>query len=72
MRYIIENYLIDVYQEEAKQVSQEQKEILSKKLKRLFLLTDGEVDSPGLVIELAKKNADKVKIHSFGIGIESG
>jgi len=35
------------------------------------LLTDGEIDSPRQVIELASKNADKVKIHSFGIGTES-
>ena len=35
------------------------------------MLTDGEVDSPGLVIQLAKKNADKVKIHSFGVGTET-
>jgi hypothetical protein len=34
------------------------------------LLTDGEVDSPELVIELARENADKVKIHSFGIGTD--
>jgi hypothetical protein len=40
-------------------------------MKRLFLLTDGEVDSPGLVIELARKNAEKVKIHSFGVETES-
>jgi hypothetical protein len=35
------------------------------------LLTDGEVDSPSLVIQLAKQNADKVKIHSFGVGTET-
>jgi hypothetical protein len=44
---------------------------LSKKLKRLFLLTDGEVDSPHKVIELAKKHAEKVKIHSFGVDTQS-
>jgi hypothetical protein len=32
------------------------------------LLTDGEVDNPDSVIELARKSADTVKIHSFGVG----
>ena len=36
--------------------------------KRMFLLTDGEVNNPDKVIQLAKENADSVKIHSFGIG----
>ena len=32
------------------------------------MLTDGEVDNPDQVIELARKSADTVKIHSFGVG----
>ena len=44
------------------------KETLSKKKKRLFMLTDGEVENPEKVIELARTNADSVKIHSFGVG----
>jgi hypothetical protein len=35
------------------------------------LLTDGEVDHPDQVIELARENAEKVKIHAFGVGTES-
>jgi hypothetical protein len=38
------------------------------KNKKVFLLTDGAVSNPEKVIELAKKNADRVRIHSFGVG----
>ncbi len=41
---------------------------MSKKAKRLFLLTDGEVTSPNKVVELTLKNAKKIKVHTFGIG----
>ena len=34
----------------------------------IFLLTDGEVDSPQSVIQLIKKNATNARCHSFGIG----
>ena len=34
----------------------------------MFLLTDGEVDNPDKVIQLARENSESVKIHSFGIG----
>ena len=41
-----------------------------RSVKKIFLLTDGEVDSPDKVIGLAKKAADKenCRIHTFGIG----
>ncbi len=32
------------------------------------MLTDGDVGNPEMVIELARNNADSVKIHSFGVG----
>jgi hypothetical protein len=32
------------------------------------MLTDGEVENPEKVIKLARDNADRVKIHSFGVG----
>ena len=32
------------------------------------MLTDGEVENPNQVIELARKNSKTVKVHSFGIG----
>ena len=34
----------------------------------IFLITDGEVDSPQSVIQLIKKNATNARCHSFGIG----
>ena len=34
----------------------------------VFLITDGEVDSPQAVIQLIKKNAGNARCHSFGIG----
>ncbi len=40
----------------------------SKLNKRIFLLTDGSVSQPDKVIELAKKGADKARVHSFGVG----
>lgn len=38
--------------------------------KRIFLLTDGEVDSPEKVISLIKKNCNNSgdKVFSFGVG----
>ena len=56
MNYLINKYLQGYHPSDIK---------ISKKL---FLLTDGEVDNPEMVIDLASKNADNVKIHSFGIG----
>ncbi len=34
----------------------------------IFLLTDGEVDSPGAVVALIRRNASRARCHSFGIG----
>lgn len=34
----------------------------------IFLITDGEVDSPQAVIELIKKNAENARCYLFGIG----
>ena len=34
----------------------------------IFLITDGEVDSPQQVIQIIKKNARSARCHSFGIG----
>lgn len=41
-----------------------------KSVKKVFLLTDGEVSSPDKVVELAKKAADSsnCRIHTFGVG----
>jgi hypothetical protein len=41
-----------------------------KSVKKIFLLTDGEVSSPDKVVQLAKKAADQqdCKFHTFGIG----
>lgn len=36
--------------------------------KRIFLLTDGEVNDPKSVIGLAKIYCDEARIHTFGIG----
>ena len=69
MKFIIENYLNNQW-EEAKLITLKDKERLSIKLKRLFLLTDGEVVYPKKVVELAKNNTEKIKIHTFGIGKE--
>jgi hypothetical protein len=34
----------------------------------VFLLTDGEVDSPSIVVDLIKENRGNSRVHSFGIG----
>lgn len=36
--------------------------------KRVFLLTDGSVSNPQIVIEKAKEHSSKVRVFSFGIG----
>jgi hypothetical protein len=36
--------------------------------KKVFLLTDGSVSKPELVIELVKKYNEVIKVHTFGIG----
>ena len=36
--------------------------------KRIFLLTDGQVDNTSKIIEFAKNNNKITKIHTFGIG----
>ena len=38
--------------------------------KKIFLLTDGEVDNPEQVIDLARINQDKARVHSFGVGAD--
>ena len=51
-------------------VIQKMATIGERSVKKLFLLTDGEVSSPDRVIELARTaaNKDNCKIHTFGIG----
>ena len=46
----------------------DQKKNLDQLQKRIFILTDGEVDNPDQVIQLARVNADRIKIHTFGLG----
>ena len=41
---------------------------LIEKNKKVFMLTDGEVSDPDKVIQLAKQNNNKVRVHSFGVG----
>ena len=36
--------------------------------KRIFLLTDGQVDNPSAVISQARALNDNIRIHTFGIG----
>ena len=41
---------------------------IGKRNKRIFLLTDGEVNNAPQIIEYAKNNNKITKIHTFGIG----
>lgn len=43
---------------------------MSKKQKRIFLLTDGAFDNAGKIIGVAKKKCQTVKIHTFDLGAE--
>lgn len=36
--------------------------------KRIFLLTDGEVDNVKKIVNFVKKNNNNVRVHTFGIG----
>ncbi len=36
--------------------------------RHIFLLTDGDIDDPKLVINLIKKNAVNNRVHSIGVG----
>lgn len=38
------------------------------RFKRIFLLTDGEVDNVGKIVNVVKKNNNKARVHTFGIG----
>jgi hypothetical protein len=40
----------------------------SKRQKRVFLLTDGEVDNKEAIFEYVRNNSDEMRIHTFGIG----
>ena len=55
MEFLINKYLIKFDDETTHDSFQQDK--LKRKLKRLFLLTDGEVDNPDKVIQLARENA---------------
>ena len=42
--------------------------ISTKLNKKIFLLTDGEVDNPDSVVKLATEAPQDIRIHTFGIG----
>ena len=39
-----------------------------KKQKRIFLLTDGEVQNSGEIVTFIKENNHLARVHTFGIG----
>lgn len=41
---------------------------VGKRKKRVFLLTDGEVNNSKEIIDFAKLHAENVRIHTFGVG----
>ena len=41
---------------------------IGKRKRRVFLLTDGEVENKDQVIAQARKNCEKTRVHAFGIG----
>jgi uncharacterized protein with von Willebrand factor type A (vWA) domain len=41
---------------------------IGNRKRRIFLLTDGEVDNKDQVIAQARKHSEKSRVHAFGIG----
>ena len=41
---------------------------MGKRIKKVFLLTDGEVDNKDEIINFAAVNNEQARIHTFGIG----